>query len=598
MEEKRSILVLYGSQTGTAQDVAERVGREAKRRHFSTRVVSMDEYIISELIQESIVIFVCATTGQGDEPDNMKMFWKFLLRKNLPSDSLHQVKFGVIGLGDSSYQKFNFVAKRLNRRLLQLGGHSLIAPGLADDQHDLGPDAVVDFWLKELWEKLLTMYPLPQGKEMISADVCPLSKYRVEFVESVSEKLQYQTEKISHFHGNIPSQKNPLYAKLISNERVTAADHWQDVRLVKIDITGSNVSYCPGDVAMIQPANLSDAVEDFLKLMQLDANQQFVLSQNDPDVLLPYQLPQPCSIRHLVTYYFDLNAIPRRWFFELLSHFATNELEKEKLQEFASTEGQQELFTYCNRPRRTTLETLSDFPHAVSSIPFKYLFDLLPPIQSRAFSIASSIQAYPNEIHLLVAVVKYKSRLIKPRRGLCSTWLANLNPKDGVIRVPIWIVRGTIAFPTSPDVPVIMVGPGTGCAPFRAFIQERATNNIGGNVLYFGCRSSTKDFFCREEWSALVNKNLLKLYTAFSRDQEDKIYVQHRLAECESLLWDLIEKQGAMFFIAGNSKQMPDAVKDALKKVIKDGGEFSEEQADNYVKKLEKVKRFQSETWS
>lgn len=155
----RKLTILYGSETGTAQDLAEHIWRESKIFYFKGTVLPMDTYEIGNLIHEKLVIFVCSTTGQGDEPENMKNFWKFLLRRNLPSDSLNEVQFGVLGLGDSSYTKFNFVAKRLNKRLLQLGGSSLINVGLCDDQHDLGGSAVFNPWIFNLFEKLGEIYP-------------------------------------------------------------------------------------------------------------------------------------------------------------------------------------------------------------------------------------------------------------------------------------------------------------------------------------------------------------------------------------------------------------------------------------------------------
>lgn len=159
----RKLTILYGSQTGTAQDLAEYIWRESKRYHFSGTVMPMDKYEIQQLPQEQIVVFVCSTTGQGEEPDNMKIFWKFLLRKSLPSNSLSSMYCAVLGLGDSSYEQFNFSAKRLNKRLQQLGANILIPIGLCDDQHDLGPSGVYVKWLNDLWKELLVHAPLPNG---------------------------------------------------------------------------------------------------------------------------------------------------------------------------------------------------------------------------------------------------------------------------------------------------------------------------------------------------------------------------------------------------------------------------------------------------
>ncbi|XP_071115588.1 NADPH-dependent diflavin oxidoreductase 1-like [Haliotis cracherodii] len=593
MSTERRLLVLYGSQTGTAQDVAERVGREARRRHFHTRVSELDSYQIADLIHEPLVIFVCATTGQGDPPDNMKRFWKFILRKNLPASSLGQVHFAVLGLGDSSYQKFNVVGKKLYRRLLQLSGQSLVSVGLADDQHELGPDAVIDPWLTSLWKKVLDLWPLPPGAEIISADICPAPRYRVTFCQGNSSSMNGSLGVHKHTY----SATDPYMARLLSNERVTAPSHFQDVRHVKLDITDSGISYAPGDVVMVHPDNLPDMVEEFLQHFNLDPDKEFTLEQNDPDIPLPPSLPRHCSVGHLVKKYLDIGGIPRRYFFELLSLLSTDELEKEKLQEFSSAEGQEELYTYCNRPRRTTLEVLQDFPQTSSQIKFEYLLDLIPPLQPRAFSIASSQQAMPNEIHMLVAVVQYKTKLFKPRRGVCSTWLASLKA-DLDVTIPVWVKRGTIHFPTSLQTPAIMVGPGTGVAPFRSFIHDRAANNAGGNVLFFGCRSRSADYYCGAEWTELSGRGLLHVLTAFSRDQEDKVYVQHRIRDNAALIWDLLDNHQAWFYIAGNAKRMPDDVKEALQDVVMSAGGRNAAEAAEYISQLEAKRRYQVEAWS
>lgn len=238
---QRKLLVLYGSQTGTAQDVAERIGREGKRRHFSVKVCDLDSYNVSSLIEEPLVVFVCSTTGQGDPPDNMRMFWRFILRKNLPSSSLTCVKFATIGLGDSSYQKFNVVAKKLHKRLVQLGGTPLQPICLGDDQHEIGPDAAVDPWLVTFWEKVLALYPLLPGQQIIKADVLPPSKYKVFFLDENHEN-NTQPETLENDlncdpdSSAVPNSMNPYHASILSNERVTATDHWQDVRLVTFDI--------------------------------------------------------------------------------------------------------------------------------------------------------------------------------------------------------------------------------------------------------------------------------------------------------------------------------------------------------------------------
>ncbi|KAH9512454.1 NADPH-dependent diflavin oxidoreductase 1 [Bulinus truncatus] len=594
---ERKLLVLFGSQTGTAQDCAEKIVREAKRRHFIAKSLSMDSYNISNLLFEPLVVFVCSTTGQGDPPDNMKAFWKFLLRKDLPATSLTHMKFAVLGLGDSSYQKFNVVAKRLQKRLEQLGGNPLIDLGLADDQHDLGIDGVMGTWLNELWDVVLKWYPMPADKQIISNDVCPASKYKVTFANAVELTSTENLGQEAKFNALILNSSKfgplcPFHARVIQNKRVTAFDHFQDVRLIKLDINGSNLQYIPGDVVMVLPQNMPDIVEAFLNVTTLDANKKFTLEQNDPEVPLPHNFPSPCSVHWLVTHFLDINSVPRKSFFELLKYHSLDELEKEKLEEFCSPQGQEELYSYCNR-------VLQDFSKTAANIPFHYLFDIIPALQPRAFSIASSPLAHPNEIHILMAVVNYKTKLHLPRRGVCSTWLASFDPQNSTTPVPIWVKQGTIRFPSEPNVPLIMVGPGTGLAPFRSVIFERCSSgNKADLVLFFGCRSQHKDFYCEEDFQSFIQSGLLRMFTAFSRDQDSKMYVQHRISEQGELIWKMITSDNAYFYIAGNAKSMPDDVKEALCNVIRKHGSMTTDEAAGFIQDLEKHHRFQIEAWS
>ena len=243
MASDRRIVVLYGSQTGTAQDVAERISREATRRHISAHAQALDDYPISQLINEKFAIFVVATTGQGDPPDNMMTFWRFILRRNLPSNSLQSLQFGLIGLGDSSYLKFNFVGKKLHKRLEQLGASPVLNPGLADEQHDLGQEAVIDPWLSALWEKVLsTLYPLPPGKTIIPSDTILPPKYTVRFVTESKQSNGYETRPNSQkVENGAYNEQQPFQARLLSNDRVTATDHFQDVRLIRLDLTDSGI---------------------------------------------------------------------------------------------------------------------------------------------------------------------------------------------------------------------------------------------------------------------------------------------------------------------------------------------------------------------
>ncbi|KAK2120795.1 hypothetical protein P7K49_002181 [Saguinus oedipus] len=253
--------------------------------------------------------------------------------------------------------RFNFVAKKLHRRLLQLGGSALLPACLGDDQHELG---------------------LP-------------SKFSLLFLHEVSS-VDSEGQQVAHPGSREPpSESHPFLAPMISNERVTGPSHFQDVRLIEFDISGSAISFTAGDVVLIQPSNSAAHIQQFCQALGLDPDQLFTLQPREPDVLPPTRLPQPCSMRHLVSQYLDIASVPRRSFFELLACLSLHELEREKLLEFSSAQGQEELFEYCNRPRRTIVEVLCDFPHTAAAIHPDYLLDLIPAIRPRAFSIASSM---------------------------------------------------------------------------------------------------------------------------------------------------------------------------------------------------------------
>lgn len=601
-EDEAHINVLFGSQTGTAEDIAERFGRESKRRHISTTVQALDDYPIEKLINERVVIFVVSTTGQGDPPDNMKKFWKFLLRKNLPHDSLQDLFVAVLGLGDSSYLKFNFVAKKLYRRLLQLGAKSLLDVGIADEQHPLGFDAVIDPWSVELWSQVLELYPLPAGKAIIPKDILLPPKLKVQKVDDTKNLLLNNVNKNGDSGDTQQYNKyNPFISRILSNKHKTTTGHFQDVRLIEFDLSNSGISFVPGDVLMIKPRNTAAKVDEFLSLVGWNPDTCIEIEQLDPETPLPHDLPKRCTLKYLFTTYLSIQAVPKKYFFELLSYFSVSELEKERLVEFCSAEFQEELYDYCYRLKRTYIEVLQDFPDACKNLKLEYIFDLFPPMQPRAFSIASSLEALPNKAQILMAVVKYKTQMFTPRQGVCSTWLSLLygEESEGVGNdINIWATKGTIKFPND-NTPVIMVGPGTGVAPFRSFLQERIGRNAQGDtVLFFGCRNKIGDDFFRDEWEQLMTHDSIKIFTAYSRDQTQKVYVHHKMKERGELIWNLISEKSAYFFIAGNSKDMPNDVISTLKEIISQYGGMSDDESDNYFKLLETKQRFQCETWS
>ncbi|KAF9171711.1 NADPH-dependent diflavin oxidoreductase 1 [Mortierella sp. AD011] len=655
----RRILFLYGSQTGCAQDVAENAAREARRMHFSATVSAMDDYDRSLLIREHFVVFIASTTGQGEEPDNMKKFWKFLLRKSHPNDALDQMEYTVFGLGDSSYIKFNWPAKKLYKRLLQLGAKPFYEPGYADDQHYLGVDGTLGPWLEGLWKVALEKYPIPAHLKIIPQDVIFENSFSLVF-DSKDETMGDPQQKTNVTEPILDFNREPgaFLATLVKNDRITNPKHSQDVRHIEVLIKDPVFpGYHAGDVLSLRPRNLEKDVNEFLEYNGWTdiSDDPFTIVENLSDHTLPKHIPHRQTLRSLLTNHLNVFSTPRTSFFQLLAHFTDNEDEKEKLRDFVSPAGQDELYTYCHRVRRTIFEVLKDFKDV--KVPLNYLLDVFPVIMPRSFSIASAPLVSVNEQHqqqlqngrangngnagvihtangdvsmgdvegelewkvdLCVAIVHYKTKLWKWRTGVCTKWLKDLQASENIskedpdsttpsipegIQEPpqFWvrIQRGTLKLPKDPNSPLICVGPGTGVAPMRSFIYHRIyAQGATENVLFFGCRKHEMDYHYREEWEGMERNGQLKVFTAFSRDQENKVYVQHLIEQQAPLIWELLHEKRGTILLSGSSNRMPTDVTRALQRVISSQGQMSIEQASEYLNKVEKEGRFQQECWS
>ncbi|KAN0008900.1 hypothetical protein ACTFIU_010182 [Dictyostelium citrinum] len=625
--------IIYATESGTSQEVAEKLSRDLVSYEIKPRLVDVANYNKLELPMEKIVIFVLSTTGHGEVPDPMKPLWNFLLIKSLPSNSLANTKFAILGLGDSSYTTYNFAAKKLYQRLQSLGGTPLLRRGDADDQHDLGIDYEVEKWSQELISKLLTIYPLSPNFNIDNIkNQLNKSKYNIKI-----DKINENNKEIKY---EIPSQ---FYkSKLKVNKRITAQEWEQDVRHIELDIGECKevqppIKYQSGDVAYVLPKNPIKRVNEFIELLGLHSN--WIIESIEPIdreiTQSPTLLKLPITVYDLVRCYFDIMGSPRRYFFQLLSHFVTNPMEKERLEFFSSTEGQDDLRTYNQKEKRNYIDVLKEFPSI--EIPFEYLFDLIPPIKPRPFSISSSSLLNPNTIHLTVGINTYTTpfrRLF--RTGLCSQYFTSLNDnnnnnnnnnndkdKDNNYIVPIFIKESGARLPKSNETPIIMVGPGTGCAIFRSFMQERfyfKNNNgndggdddnskLGDALFYFGCRSESKDYYYRDEFESNLEKGVIsKLSVAFSRDGKDgkKVYVQQYIENDSDLIWDIINNRNGFFYISGSSGRMPKDVKQSLLTIIKsnllknndnNNQNNIDEIVNSYFEKLEVEKRFITETW-
>ncbi|TKR89730.1 hypothetical protein L596_013787 [Steinernema carpocapsae] len=412
---------------------------------------------------------------------------------------------------------------------------------------------------------------------------------KYEFQYAADNDLQPSTR-------STPSDGGFKKCKVLANERVTAEDHFQDTRLISFDNSEEVLSYNPGDVLMVHPENPKETVDLALEILDYAdevLDREFRLIATDKNIQRPpsWLVGTTTTLRILFKRYFDLQMIPKRSFLKNLAQLTKVEMDKEKLLEFASAEGLDDYLDYCYRPRRTVAEFLRDFSGSVRNLPPERLFDLFASIRPRAFSIASCPRTHQGKVQILVGKVEYKVKRMKAiRRGLCSTFLARLNVEDTAF---VKIRRGTFKWP-SVDRPVLLVGPGTGVAPFRSILAFRGSEeNAANSILFFGCRNLKKDFYFGEEWHKIPHCSVIM---AFSRDDpEKKVYVQHKMAEKAKEVARIIEDNGCIY-VAGSSGQMPEDVTDCIAQVAEKYGGVEDGKA--FVERLEKIGRLQFETWS
>ncbi|PHH70969.1 hypothetical protein CDD82_6816 [Ophiocordyceps australis] len=622
----RSALVLYGSETGNAQDMAQEVGQRLQRLRFKSRVDELNAVELSALLDHSLVVFVISTTGQGDVPHNASVFWKKLLRRKLPPTCLEKLRFTCLGLGDSSYLKsvaptpsqlasclltlvlsrFNWAARKLLRRLELLGATPFMEPCEADE-HIYGTFVR---WLDNLKTHLDEHYPLPPGLVPIPDEVNLPPRWSL---EPALRRLQDQDanhDTPQHALSAIQPIPDSWTATLVADKRLTPQSHWQDVRLLSFDVASrpsqpNEPLRChPGDCLTIYPKNLADNAQRLIDLMawQSVADQPLHLSlcHDLPRALYP---PSPCTLRGLLIHCIDLTAVPSRSFLKSLSYFCSDAHHRQRLAEFSTLDFLDEYFDYATRSRRTIIEVLDDFPSV--RVPPLRLLDVFPLIRGRDFSIANGGDAMPIEpdsqsqstptratrVELLIALVRYRTILRKPRLGLCSHYLAHL-PPGASLCVSYKPALSPVYGPDNARRPLVAMATGTGVAPVRSLLHERATYaHAAPALLFFGCRNRTADFFFAHEWRALASSaqqdhgvntdpllhavdvdmdqettqphESLRVFAAFSRDQPQKVYVQ-----------DLVRKEAPriaslmplcpIFVICGGSSKMADACRSAV----------------------------------
>jgi sulfite reductase (NADPH) flavoprotein alpha-component len=502
------LLILFGSQSGNAEALAKRLGREAAQKGFQPRVLDLAQHEEIRWEKESQALLISSTWGEGEMPDNAKAFWEYLHQDSAPQ--LSHLNFSVLALGDTNYADFCQAGKNLDRRLEELGARRLHPRADCDVDYD----AKVKEWSEGVWAAL--------SSGTVSLPSSTLSVEPSTNGQTAPSQTGY-------------SRTRPFPAPLLIKRSLTQTGSEKDVQHFEFSIEGSNLSYQVGDALGVCPQNDPAVVDQILQAYGFSGTES---------------VPLP-----------DEQKAPLR---EALQH-------SYEIRKFLGTQPKQ----------------------PCSPVDFVGSLKRLAP---RLYSIASSPRAHPGQVHLTISIVRYQADGLL-HQGVCSAFLADrleIGTTTGVFLQP----SHGFKLPASGDTPIIMVGPGTGIAPFRAFLEERQIIGASGkNWLFFGDQRRAYDFLYEEQLTAWQQDGFLqRLDLAFSRDQSEKIYVQQRMQEQGAELWRWLE-DGAHFYVCGDASRMAKDVDDTLHRIIQEHGGRTAEIAAEYVQKLKAEKRYQRDVY-
>uniref|UniRef100_A0A182IXF4 NADPH--cytochrome P450 reductase n=1 Tax=Anopheles atroparvus TaxID=41427 RepID=A0A182IXF4_ANOAO len=599
----RRLVVFYGSQTGTAEEFAGRLAKEGIRYQMKGMVAdpeecNMEELLLLKNIEKSLAVFCLATYGEGDPTDNCMEFYDWIQNNDLDLGGLN---FAVFGLGNKTYEHYNKVGIYVDKRLEELGATRVFELGLGDDDANIEDYFIT--WKEKFWPTVCDYF----GIESTGEDVL-MRQYRLLEHPDVSTDRIYSGE-VARLH-SLQTQRPPFDAKnpFLAPIKVNRELHKGGGRScmhIEFDIEGSKMRYEAGDHLAMYPVNDGELIHRLGKLCNANLDTVFSLINTDTDSSKKHPFPCPTTYRTALTHYLEITALPRTHILKELAEYCSEEKDKEFLRFISSTapEGKIKYQEWIQDSCRSIVHVLEDIPSCHP--PIDHVCELLPRLQPRYYSISSSSKIHPTTVHVTAVLVKYETKTGRLNKGVATTFLAEKHPSnvDPIPRVPIFIRKSQFRLPAKPETPVIMVGPGTGLAPFRGFIQERDFSKqegkrIGQTILYFGCRKRSEDFIYGNELEDYNNRGIINLRVAFSRDQEKKVYVTHLLEQDMDLIWNVIGENKGHFYICGDAKNMATDVRNILLKIICTKGGVSETEAQQFIKKMEAQKRYSADVWS
>jgi sulfite reductase (NADPH) flavoprotein alpha-component len=538
----KEVTILFGSQSGNAAGLAKKTAKTLEGSGFQVTVLAMSDFKPNNLKKLQNLLVIASTHGEGEPPDNAISFHEFLYSKRAPQ--LEGLNFSVLALGDSSYEFFCKTGKDFDQRLEELGGTRLYPRFDCDVDYD-EPAAE---WLEGV------LGSLSEGQGAITVSSAAAAPQAV---------------------GTEYSRTNPFRAEVLENINLNGRGSNKETRHLELSLEGSGLTYRPGDALGIYPENDPALVELLLKELQWDP-QETVTINKQGDVR---------ALKEALSSYYEITVLTKP-LLEKIAQLSVNQ----ELKELVSSD--ENLKAYVNG--RDLVDLVRDFgPWGGTAQEF---VSVLRKIPARLYSIASSLEANPEEVHLTIGALRYDAHG-RERKGVCSILCADrLQPGDSL---PVFIQHNdNFKLPENSDAPIIMVGPGTGVAPFRAFMQEREEKGAEGKSwLFFGDQHFRTDFLYQTEWQKWVKNGVLtKVDVAFSRDTAEKVYVQHRMLEQCKELFEWLQ-QGAYVYICGDEKNMAHDVHKTLLEIIETEGNMSNEAAAEYLADLQQQKRYQRDVY-
>ena len=537
-----NLTIIYGSQTGNAKGIAVAYQAKASAAGIPAKVVSMADYKPRQIKNETHIAIVVSTHGEGEAPDDAVELHEFLGSKKAPK--LPNLKYAVLGLGDTSYEFFCQTAKDFDTRLATLGATAVVERVDCDVDYD----SAAAKWQDDILAKI---------KDDLTAKTTQVPVAAAANTASVA---------------SIYSKKNPFSGTLLASQKITGRDSVKDIRHIEISLEDSGIQYQAGDALGVYFLNDADMVTRVIAAYGLDADASVTIGEHT--LSLGHALTEKCEL-----------TLSYPTFVKALAD-TTNDpglvallADKTALREYLVP--------------RQIVDIAIDYPFAITA---QQLVDACRPLTARLYSIASSQSEVEDEVHLTVALVEYDAHGFTHQGG-ASGFLSTRLEEGAAVKV--YVERNdNFRLPADPNTPVIMVGPGTGIAPFRAFMQERdAQDAQGNNWLFFGNPNFTQDFLYQTEWQGYVKSGLLsKVSLAFSRDQAEKVYVQHRLVEQGAEVYKWLE-QGAHFYVCGDANHMAKDVEQALLDIYQTHGKQTADEAKKSLLALRKAKRYQKDVY-